>query len=213
MITCFKGRHDVLSNFFEFPFTWLGRPFRSTEHAYCHTKAVAAEDEDAANDVISGKLSAAQAKHRTRHLRPEGWDRRKGTLMAQLVRAKFHQCGAYRQALLAAGDLIAEAVPGNSPSVLFWSAGLEEAELRRTPVLDWPGANRMGHIHMTLRDEVRNNPARMSAPHDQPSPPPLMTLAVRPPTQLLPSPTRPPTNSPVPSLLSMPLRSRAVSGS
>jgi len=71
--------------------------------------------------------------------------------MAQLIKLKFEQCPEYKEALLASGnDVIAEAVPYE----YSWSSGLEAKYLYNMPPCAWPGDNKMGKLHIALRESL-----------------------------------------------------------
>lgn len=67
--------------------------------------------------------------------------------MAHVAIAKYQHVPAYRQALVDAGDIIAEAVPRDN----FWSAGYLVDKLRTIRVQEWPGRNMLGLLHMAVR--------------------------------------------------------------
>ena len=79
------------------------------------------------------------------------WMDQRVDIMRQILKAKSDQCSTYRKKLLNCKGSIVEAVAGE----LFWSAGLVEDDLRKTPREKWPGQNVLGQLHMELRDELQ----------------------------------------------------------
>ena len=78
------------------------------------------------------------------------WIDQRVDVMRKILRAKADQSQTYRKKLLNCKGQIVEAIRGD----LFWSAGLDEKELRELPRERWPGQNVLGQLHMELRDEL-----------------------------------------------------------
>ena len=189
-VTYFKGVGDPLSNFYECDIFMGGRFFPSVENAYTFRKAIYHKRYDIADSIVKFRPAPRHAKGWTKDLQSEGWDSVKLAVMYELIQIKYRTCQPYRQKLHGAPGLIVEAVGGRSESNLFWSAGLEEAELRQTPMIMWPGQNRMGRLHVQLRQLVMSQAHGIGPPPGfAPLPvgiPPPAVLPVRPPPVLSP---------------------------
>ena len=175
--TTFKGAGCVLSNFFPCSVTIFNITFTSTEQAYQYRKALFFQDLGLAQQVL-GSNTASQCKAVTKSLVDRSWDAIKVSVLEHIVRAKLAQVPAYRQALLAAEDLIIESVPGDT----FWSCGLLAREAVNTFPAQWPGRNVMGRLHMMLRSELLDTGA-----HAQSS---LVPSVPAPPVRVLSPPTK-----------------------
>ena len=80
------------------------------------------------------------------------WIDQRVEIMRTILRIKADQCQTYRKKLLSCKGHIVEAIKGD----LFWSAGLDEKDLKDVPRESWPGQNVLGQLHMELRDELQD---------------------------------------------------------
>ena len=190
-VTYFKGIGDPLSNFYRCDIFTDGLFFTSVENAYTYKKALFHGDRVLATRIWEKSPEPYVAKKWAKGWKSAEWDRIKLGVMFELIKIKYTTCSAYVRRLLEAPGLIVEAVGGRSESNLFWSAGLEEAELRLTPRIMWPGRNRMGLLHVQLRQLVMSQAQGIGPPPGfAPLPvviPPPAVLPVRPPPVLPPS--------------------------
>ena len=67
-----------------------------------------------------------------------------------IIEAKLWCLPVYRRKLLAAKQVIAEAVPEDN----HWSCGLSKEQIMFAKIGHWPGENVMGKLRMELRDKV-----------------------------------------------------------
>ena len=105
-ITPFKGRQDVLSNFYPCTVELHGRQFRSSEHAYQFLKAKCYGKDQLAEN-ISKQSSAYYAKRLAKNVHTdEGWDRVKVDVMRDILLAKEKSVPEYRQKLLDTANTI-----------------------------------------------------------------------------------------------------------
>lgn len=147
-----KEPFGFLSNFARYPVTVFGRTWPTSEHAYQGCKTF---DEAVRNAIWSASSPAKAAViGRTCKIVPEWEDtvlgsslvlpgevRVKDTIMYEVVRAKFEQNEGIRSDLLATGDAkLVEA----SPRDAYWGWGCNHQ-----------GLNKLGHILMIVRDELR----------------------------------------------------------
>lgn len=128
------------SNFAPFGVAMDGHWWPTVEHYFQAQKF----DDTAYREKIrrAGRPKDAKALGMTRHLPLRSdWDRVKEGVMLAAVRRKFQTHGAPAQRLLSTGTrLIVE----NAPMDYFWGCGQ-----------DGSGLNRLGHILMQVRDELR----------------------------------------------------------
>ena len=154
-VTYFKGQTFPLSNFYRADLFVFDRWLSSSEYAYQWRKAFVCGNLAIANQILATK-SPVDAKRLVRPLEghPAWNEARKFREMAHVALAKFHHVPAYRQSLIDAGDIIAEAVPHDR----FWSAGHSDNTLRTIGVRAWPGRNIMGLLHMAVRTRFMRSP-------------------------------------------------------
>ncbi len=145
-ITRFSGDHAFLSNFHPHPFTWSGRVWPSSEHAYQASKTLDPAD----RDRIRAAPTPGVAKRLGRRvaLRPD-WDAVKRSLMRSILVAKFSD-PALRDALAATGD--ARLVEGNTWGDTYWG------------VCRGQGRNHLGRILEQIRHAVRARPEVFQPP-------------------------------------------------
>lgn len=140
IIDSFSGRHYFLSNFFPVPVAYEGLNYPSSEVAY-----QAAKSNDKETRVAFLNLSPRDAKRigRSIIIRPD-WSQVKLQVMEDIVRSKFYNCEALKNALLRTGE--AELVEGNWWGDTFWG------------VCKGVGENHLGKILMKVRKELGECP-------------------------------------------------------
>ena len=147
----FGGSSDILSNFYPCKIEICDITFPSAEHAYQYTKARMCGYEQLAAQILDAP-TAWQAKKLSRHIdiTPQ-WEEEKFTYMGQINRAKCYQVKDYYDVLCHSQDsILVEAVLGDT----IWSCGLPKTVAAYFKPEDWPGENRMGQIHMWIRNEI-----------------------------------------------------------
>ena len=93
------------------------------------------------------------------------WLFKRVSIMRDILKSKLNCVSEYKQLLLHSKGVIAEAVPAER----FWSCGLSKEGLFTTKSKHWPGKNKLGKLHMELREELQNMRTLLSAqqPHIQ----------------------------------------------
>lgn len=139
-ITKFDGEHRWLSNFYPAPVFvkygagWL--EFDSVEHAYQAQKT----SEDHWSEFIG--ITAGQAKRLGRRLKLiDHWDAIKEDVMLALLRQKFKKKSPLGRKLIETGELVI--IEGNTWNDTYWG------------VCNGQGKNRLGHLIMQVRDEIK----------------------------------------------------------
>ena len=150
-VLAFSGKMDVLSNFYPCKIEVFDMIFPSAEHAYQYTKAMMCGCKEIASKIYNAP-TAWKAKQLSRLIKTtEQWEADKYKHMLDINRAKCDNIEEYYNILVNSKDvLIAEAVPGDK----VWSCGLSKAHAAWYKPEDWPGRNRMGQIHMLIRNEI-----------------------------------------------------------
>lgn len=145
-IASFTGDYRFLSNFYEAPVWFVGKQYRTVEHAYQAAKT----SDPKQREAVRRAETPGQAKRMGRQvvMRPD-WDDVKVNVMHQLLRQKFGVEGLnpsitdkLKNELLATGD--AELIEGNHWGDTFWGVCRGEGE------------NHLGKLLMKVRDELRN---------------------------------------------------------
>lgn len=138
MISEFRGEYEFLSNFYPAPLEFCGIRFPSSEHAYQAMKT-----RDHAQWIkMSLVIKPGDVKKMGRKVDLDPmWERRKVSVMKEIVTAKFRQNSDLLARLLATGD--EELVEGNWWRDTFWG------------VYQGKGQNMLGKILMSVRDELR----------------------------------------------------------
>ena len=150
-ITTFRGKHDVLSNFYPCTIRVFERTFASSEHAYQFMKAMSHGKVNVAKDIIQARNACEAKRLGKRVITERVWETERLEVMRQIIRRKYECVPRYRHELMKAELIIVEAVPGDN----FWSCGLSKEEVGWWNPENWPGKNIMGNLHMELREEVR----------------------------------------------------------
>lgn len=136
-IDSFSGRHRWLSNFWPCLVPLGQFMYPSVENAYQAQKFPESERE--AFTRYAPGYAKKIATHRTL---PEDWDTKKHSIMAQLIRRKFHFGSELAGLLIATDNAIL--VEGNTWGDTYWG------------VCDGDGENQLGHILMGHREHLIN---------------------------------------------------------
>lgn len=138
MINSFTGEYRWLSNFHVCKITVWGREYGSTEHAYQAAKAIT----EMAEQNVRLCDTPGQAKKMGQKItcRPD-WEQVKEHKMLDCLRAKFTPGSRLAKKLLATGDK--QLVEGNKWGDEYWG------------VCKGKGKNRLGHLLMLIRSELR----------------------------------------------------------
>ena len=149
-VTAFKGKDDVLSNFYPCKVHVHGKTFHSSEHAYQYMKAMKNDRAEVAERIVQLDC-ARQVKFLSHQIKTnQAWQDTKQDTMRVIIEAKSRDVPEYRSALLNSAEVIAEAVPGDT----YWSCGLSKSDVIWTRRSRWPGRNVMGELHMELRERL-----------------------------------------------------------
>ena len=151
-VIAFKGRKDVLSNFYPCNIFYKERWFNCSEQIYQYEKAVfhGCSKESLAKLMLLKTPFEQKAWSKKIAVR-DAWHLVRRETMKEILRVKLECVRDYKQLLLQSKGVLVEAVAGER----FWSAGLSKSELFRVPEIDWPGRNELGKIHMELRTELK----------------------------------------------------------
>jgi ribA/ribD-fused uncharacterized protein len=137
MITRFKGKYRFLSNFYENPILYDELWYKNAESAFQSHKIRGW----VSRRMLFEHLTALEAKKLGRKVTlRRDWERVKDTIMYEVVLAKF-QINHLRTMLLETGD--EELVEGNTWGDTYWG------------VCRGKGKNKLGHILMRVREEIR----------------------------------------------------------
>src|SRR5258708_25699679 len=98
-----KDTYGCFSNCAQYPFTFGGKLWPTTEHYFQAQKFVGTEHEEAIRRVSSPMVAARMGRSRQRPLRAD-WERVKDTVMLDGMRAKFAQHADIRAVLLGTGE-------------------------------------------------------------------------------------------------------------
>ena len=153
-VTPFQGKYHVLSNFYPCKLLIYEHNFKSVEHAYQYRKCMSTNRFRLADDIKFEIEEASDVKRSTRGVpSTQWWSSHKVEIMEDVLNVKLSNVPEYRQALLAAKPMIAEAVRGD----LFWSTGLSMQHVLHVRQEKWPGFNMMGKLHMKMRNQLRSH--------------------------------------------------------
>jgi len=138
----FKGKNEVLSNFYPLRLKLFDRVFKSTEAAYQYCKAVFVGSPDELVEKIVSAPNGLAAK-RLAHQVPASpdWDKLREEAMRVIIDAKVTQCEDYWEFLTGHPETTFVENTDNQ----FWAKG-KHGE----------GQNTLGKIHMAVRDEWLN---------------------------------------------------------
>lgn len=143
-ITDFHGANFFLSNFYEHPFWYHGRLWKSVEHAFqaakCQIPAEADEIHDAETPGVAKRLG------RKCTIIP-GWDHRRDAVMKECIEMKFLTNDDLLEKLLATGtELLVE---GNTWHDNYWG------DCSCSRCAEKQGKNMLGRYLMEVRDNYR----------------------------------------------------------
>jgi ribA/ribD-fused uncharacterized protein len=143
MINDFHGKHFFLSNFYESPFWYNGRQWKTIEHAFQAAKCMNGSD----YDKIHAAATPGEAKRLGRRcaLIPS-WDNLRVNVMRECLLMKFLGNDEMLTRLLNTGD--EELVEGNTWNDTFWGC------TRKTDG-SWKGNNMLGKLLMEIRENFR----------------------------------------------------------
>lgn len=146
-LTTIKGYSNPLSNQHPTPVTVDAKTFPSVEHAFQFQRAMAAEREDIAEDILQAK-HAGVAKAIGRTLPDEEPDFSVG-ILEELMLEKFNASSTFKEALRETGT----AFIAHTVADPFWGTGLNEEVTGKVNPKFWPGKNKIGELLMKIRDE------------------------------------------------------------
>ena len=148
----FRGYKYILSNFYHSQLIVDGVTYNCAEKAYQMKKASFCGDQEVFTRLKTC-INAKECKEIGKKVNETvEWLDQRVDIMRQILKAKSEQCTTYRKKLLNCKGPIVEAVPGE----LFWSAGLDEEDLRKTPRDRWPGQNVLEQLHDKLEHGHRD---------------------------------------------------------
>jgi ribA/ribD-fused uncharacterized protein len=143
------GEYGCFSNFSKHPVFLKGKRWPTSEHYFQAQKFAGTEHEEEVRLCKTAREAANLGRSRKLPLRRD-WESVKEQVMLEVVRAKFTQHDDLKQVLLVTGDAkLVEHTENDS----YWGDGG-----------DGSGKNRLGHILMQVRDELRR--ATPPAPTD-----------------------------------------------
>lgn len=157
-VLSFKGKNDILSNFYEHDIYYGGIKFNCVEQAYQHTKAVMCERMDIATRLLHLKTGYEQWRCAKAVQVDDRWADERVNIMRKILRCKLSFVPQYRELLSKSTGTIVEAVPGDK----FWSSGLNKREACTHDPSTYPGKNVMGQLHMEMRELLKQH-ARVQA--------------------------------------------------
>jgi N-glycosidase YbiA len=138
------GEYGCFSNFSRHSVFLKGKQWRTTEHFFQAQKFHGTEHEEAVRLCKKPSEAAAMGRSRKLPLRRD-WESVKENVMLEALRAKFTQHADLASILLGTGDAhLVEHTERDS----YWGDGG-----------DGSGRNRLGHLLMQVRDELRAAPA------------------------------------------------------
>lgn len=141
MINKFRGKYYFLSNFYDFPVRYQGLEYLNAEAAFQAQKTL--------NQNIKENfcgLTPDQAKRKGRHIQLRSdWEKVKDKIMYEIVFNKFAYDAVMKNRLLDTGEELLE--EGNTWRDYYWGT------------CNGRGKNKLGHILMQVREELKNNDA------------------------------------------------------
>ena len=149
----FKGKKDILSNFYECDIVWKDNNVNTSEKAYGVESAHENNRNDLANEIMRAQTGYDVKQLTKKIYKSPSWKEKKVSVMTDIVREKVRQVQEVKDTLLHSGDrIIVEAVPGD----YFWSCGLDKESAAATDPDHYPGNNVLGQIFMKIRSELRD---------------------------------------------------------
>ncbi len=135
-----RGEYGAFSNFSAHPFSLDGKRWATSEHYFQAQKFPGTRHEEEIRRAKSPSMAARMGRSRKRPLRRD-WESIKEQIMAQALRAKFETHPELQTLLLSTGD---EKIIEDAPRDRYWGCGA-----------DGKGRNRLGHLLMELRRQLR----------------------------------------------------------
>ena len=137
-IDSFDGDFFFLSNFFPHSIMYMGKIWKTSEHAFQGAKTL----DESEQETIRRQITPGQAKRKGRKitLRPD-WENIKVSVMREILKIKFSD-PVLAQMLLDTGDN--ELIEGNDWGDTFYGR------------VNGVGENWLGRILMEIREELRN---------------------------------------------------------
>ncbi len=147
----FWGKASPFSNFYPCTFTLAGKTFKNSEQAFMYQKAMMFGDTEIADEILktSDPKQVKQLGRAVMHFDNHIWERKRVSIMYDIVAEKFHQNPNLMKLLVATeGKSLVEA----SPYDKIWGIGLEATDSRALNRDTWQGENLLGEILTEIRD-------------------------------------------------------------
>lgn len=135
-----RDEFGAFSNFAKTPVHLGGRRWPTVEHYFQAQKFAGTEHEELIRAAKSAMIAARMGRDRTKPLRKD-WDAVKEQVMLAGLRAKFSQHPDLATLLLSTADAV---IVEHTANDSYWGDGG-----------DGSGKNRLGHLLMTVREELR----------------------------------------------------------
>jgi ribA/ribD-fused uncharacterized protein len=135
-----SANYGCFSNFSPHPIKLKGKTWATSEHYFQAQKFAGTPDEEEVRQAKSPMIAAQIGRSRKRPLRRDWWSVR-DSIMHEAVLAKFTQHDDLREILQATGDA---KIVEHTEKDRYWGDGG-----------DGSGQNRLGHILMRVREELR----------------------------------------------------------
>lgn len=142
MIKEFQGEYRWLSNFWPVDIEYEGLQYPSVEHAYQAAKFLDCKIREEFTYGSPGRAKRLTRQKGLAELMRTDWDNVKLSIMLDLTRKKYRADKGLATKLINTGDMYIE--EGNTWGDKFWG------------VCKGRGANNLGLIIMTVREELRN---------------------------------------------------------
>ena len=137
-ITYFRRQHGFLSNFWSCSFSWRGKTWRTSEHAYQAAKCQLEED----IERIAAADTPSDAKSMGRYVQKlHEFESKKVDIMREILQAKFGQNSSLAAKLVETGD--EELIEANNWGDTFWGQ------------VGGEGENWLGRLLMETRERLR----------------------------------------------------------
>jgi ribA/ribD-fused uncharacterized protein len=134
------GEHGCFSNFSRHGVFLKGKRWPTSEHYFQAQKFAGQPDEEAIRKAPKPSVAASMGRDRKRPLR-RAWESVKEGVMLDALRAKFTQHEELKAILLGTGDAV---LVEHTAKDSYWGDGG-----------DGSGKNRLGHLLMKVREELR----------------------------------------------------------
>jgi ribA/ribD-fused uncharacterized protein len=136
-----KGAYGCFSNFSRHPIKIGGLLYKTTEHYYQSKKFEGTKYEKIVREAKGPKKAAIEGRDTKKPLRKD-WEEVKEDVMYAALKAKFTQHLKCKETLLSTENML---IVEDSPYDCYWGWGKSHT-----------GKNRLGHLLMRLRDELKN---------------------------------------------------------